>query len=90
MAAISTHWASLVEMSQHMVSSSLGIVEQKALSEILQKARQGEEVPIVSLIRSFSVESWLKNLSHQKLLFSPLTVNHQGMVVSSIDHHAQN
>jgi len=90
MAAIATHWECLAEMSQHMVSSALGVIEQEALSEALEKARQGEEVPIVAVIRSFSVESWLRCLSRQKLLFSPLTVNHRRMLLSSFDHHARN
>ncbi len=54
-----THWA---EMTQHMVSSSLGIVDPERISEALQKARRGEEVPIVKLMRTIFLEEWLRDL----------------------------
>jgi len=54
-----THWA---EMTQQMVSSSLGIVHPERISEALQKARPGEEVPIVTLMRTIFVEEWLRDL----------------------------
>ncbi len=54
-----THWA---EMTQHMVSSSLGIVQPERISEALQKARRGEEVAIVTLMRTIFVEEWLRDL----------------------------
>ena len=49
-------------MSQHMVCASLEIITQEALFEALQKARRGQQVPIVPLIRTFSVESWLQHV----------------------------
>ncbi len=54
-----THWA---EMTQHMVSTSIGIVDPERISAALQKARRGEEVPIVTLMRTIFVEEWLRNL----------------------------
>ena len=54
-----THWA---EMTQHMVSTSLGIVDSEHFSATLQKARRGEEVPMVTLMRTIFVEEWLRNL----------------------------
>jgi len=68
MVAISTEWDSLMELSQHMVSCSLGIVEFNALSETLRNARHGQEIPIVTLIRTLAVESWLRNLANSSLL----------------------
>jgi hypothetical protein len=49
-------------MTQHMVSSSLGIVDPKRIWNVLQKARRGEEVPMAALMRTLSVEGWLRNL----------------------------
>jgi asparagine synthase (glutamine-hydrolysing) len=60
MAAISTEWESLTEMSRHMVSGSLGIVEAESISKLLQKVRHGDEVPIVTLMRTFGIELWLR------------------------------
>lgn len=59
---VSTNWANLVEMTQHMVSSSLGIVDPNRISEALKKARRGEEVPMITLMRTIYVEGWLRNL----------------------------
>ena len=60
--SISRDWANLVEMTQHMVSTSLGIVDSDRLYAALQKARLGEKVPAVTLIRTIFVEGWLRNL----------------------------
>jgi hypothetical protein len=46
-----------------MISSSLGIVDSARFSEVLLKARRGEdEVPIVTLMRTLFVEGWIKTL----------------------------
>jgi asparagine synthase (glutamine-hydrolysing) len=59
---ISREWPRFVEMTQHMVSSSLGIVDPKRISAVLQKARRCEEVPMVSFMRTIFLEEWLRNL----------------------------
>jgi asparagine synthase (glutamine-hydrolysing) len=68
MAAISREWATLELLSQNMVSSSLGIVYPKEFSETLQKARQGREVPLVLLLRTVAIESWLSHLNNCGIL----------------------
>jgi len=61
MSAISSEWAALIDMSQHMVSNLLGVVESRCLSVALHMARHGQEVPTIPLMRTFSIESWLRN-----------------------------
>jgi asparagine synthase (glutamine-hydrolysing) len=56
---ISRDWANLVEMTQHMVSSSLGIVDDERILGFLQKARR---VPTVILTRTIWIEGWLRDL----------------------------
>jgi asparagine synthase (glutamine-hydrolysing) len=68
MAAIAGDWSRYAEMTQHLVSSALGIVETKEFSQALQKARQGQEVPMVTLMRTLSIESWLRKLKESKVL----------------------
>jgi len=68
MAAISTEWTHYTEMTQHMVSSSLGVVEAKKLLEALQKARHGQPVAMVSLMRTLGIETWLQKLGDYKLV----------------------
>ena len=60
--AISRDWAQWVEITQHMVSSSLGIVDPERILDVLQKARRGEEVPMLPLMRTNAIEVWLRNL----------------------------
>jgi len=67
-AAISTEWARLVEIIQHMTSTSLGIVDANKLSGVLQQARHCQEVAIVSLMRTLTIEVWLRNLVNRGIL----------------------
>jgi len=62
MVAISNDWAHFAEMTQNMLSSSLGIVDPERISEALQKVRRGEEVPMIKLRRTLCLEEWLKDL----------------------------
>jgi asparagine synthase (glutamine-hydrolysing) len=59
LAGMSTQYPSLVEMSQHMISTSLGIIDATAFYNALQLARQGQEVAMVTIMRTWVVESWL-------------------------------
>jgi asparagine synthase (glutamine-hydrolysing) len=62
MLAISNNWAHFAEMTQHMLSNSLGIVDPEPILEVLHKVRRGERVPIVTLKRTLFLEGWLKDL----------------------------
>jgi asparagine synthase (glutamine-hydrolysing) len=55
-------YESLTEMNQHMVSSSFGIVERDGIAEALHKARKAQDVPLVLLLRTLVIESWLRSL----------------------------
>jgi len=46
------------------VSASLGIIDAPSFSESLRKARDGMVVPTITLMRTLSLESWLRK--HQK------------------------
>jgi len=62
MTAISAEYENLVEMSNQMVSSLVGIINAKHFSDALHDARQGKEVPIVPLMRTVGIEHWLRIL----------------------------
>jgi len=62
MVAIANDWAHFAEMTQNMLGSSLGIVDPENISEVLQKVRRGEEVPMIQLRRTLFLEDWLKGL----------------------------
>jgi asparagine synthase (glutamine-hydrolysing) len=68
MVAISNDWAHFAEMTQNMLSSSLGIVRSESIREALQKVRRGEEVPMITLKRTLFLESWLKDLCALRII----------------------
>jgi asparagine synthase (glutamine-hydrolysing) len=67
-AAISTEWASLCALSQHMTSSSLGIVDRESFLQSLHEARNDKNVPLVLLMRTIFLEVWLRNLLEHGIL----------------------
>jgi asparagine synthase (glutamine-hydrolysing) len=62
MVGIAAEWAHLLEITQNMVSESVGIVDAQRLIAALQMARRGEEVAIVPLLRAIYIEGWLRDL----------------------------
>ncbi len=68
--ALSVEWPSIAQLIQEMVASSIGIVNASSFRDSLQKARNGEEVPILPLMRTLEIEFWLRNLSQNGLLMT--------------------
>jgi asparagine synthase (glutamine-hydrolysing) len=62
MTSISTEWASITELSHHMATSSLGVVDTGSFLQVLQKARQGMEVPLITVTRTVGFELWLRHI----------------------------
>lgn len=62
LAAFSRERESLAELSGGMVASSLGILDARSFAETLHRARQGQEVPVVPLLRTIELEVWLRGL----------------------------
>jgi asparagine synthase (glutamine-hydrolysing) len=58
--AISSDWATCVELSNVMVTEAMGIVSASRFREALQTARVGGELQIIHLTRTLAVESWLR------------------------------
>jgi asparagine synthase (glutamine-hydrolysing) len=59
---ISVAWGKVAEISQHLVLSSLGIVNEVCFLGELQKARHGQEVSTAYLMRTLGIEFWLRGL----------------------------
>jgi asparagine synthase (glutamine-hydrolysing) len=68
MASISKEWNGLAKLTQQMVSSSLGVIDADRFLAALKGVRHGQEVPLVTLMRGLSVESWLVSLSNRGIL----------------------
>jgi asparagine synthase (glutamine-hydrolysing) len=64
----SAEWNHLLEMTKRLVSSSLGIVHTQEFSNAIQMARAAQETAPVSLVRTISLEYWLRHLSHRGIL----------------------
>jgi asparagine synthase (glutamine-hydrolysing) len=76
-AAICTEWASPIEMSQQMICPSLGIVDAKAFCEAVERARHGQEVRIVLMMRTLGIESWLRTIRDRGIFMArPSTIVH--------------
>jgi asparagine synthase (glutamine-hydrolysing) len=65
---IAADWPHLLELSQHMLMSFLGITDSTRFAEALQKTRQGADVPIVPLMRTLDLELWLRSLAVSHVL----------------------
>jgi asparagine synthase (glutamine-hydrolysing) len=68
LADISADWTRYSDLTQHMASGSLDIVDTSKFLEALQKARHGKEVSVVGLMRTLGVEYWLRNLKKCEIL----------------------
>lgn len=49
------------DFAQGKVLAAMGIIDQERFAEALKEARVGLEVPIVGLLRTFVLESWLRS-----------------------------
>jgi asparagine synthase (glutamine-hydrolysing) len=67
-AAICSQWTQLRALPRHMVMCSLGIIDPQKFHEALEKARQGQEIAVGTLMRTVSIELWLKNLTASRIL----------------------
>jgi asparagine synthase (glutamine-hydrolysing) len=79
--ALSTERAALVTLSDHMLSDDFGFIDAKLFAAALKDAKSGHDVPLVFLIRTLSIEYWLRSISKRNLL--SLTVPQPEASVSS-------
>ena len=60
--SVGSQWADLLQFTQHMLTSELGILDAVRFTDALRKVREGQEVSMVALLRTLIIESWLRNL----------------------------
>jgi asparagine synthase (glutamine-hydrolysing) len=70
-AAVSREWATLAEISRHMTVASMGIIDANRFNDFLEKAHQGHETPIVTMMRALTIECWLNNFNEKQAPPSP-------------------
>jgi asparagine synthase (glutamine-hydrolysing) len=66
--SVGSQWTDLLELTQHMLASELGIVDAARFATALRKVRERQEVGMVTLLRTLLVECWLRNLQACSLL----------------------
>jgi asparagine synthase (glutamine-hydrolysing) len=62
MASIGAQWTDLMELTQQMLASELGIVDSVRFTSALREAHERREVALVPLLRTLLTESWLRKL----------------------------
>jgi len=88
MVAIVADWPLFAEVTRDMVSSSLEMVQSKEFSKALEQGRHGQVIPLLSVMRSFAVESWLRNLSRRNALCNIRNANRESWASISVENHA--
>lgn len=68
MLSLSTDLQTRGRMTSQMLSASLGIVDQKAFAAALQKAGEGSQVSTVTVIRTLTMELWLRHFEQFTLV----------------------
>jgi asparagine synthase (glutamine-hydrolysing) len=73
--AIAKEWPSLCSLSQNMVAAQLGIVDESSFRDALAKIQNSDQVPMIRLMRTVSLEAWLRHLFGRGVL-GALDVQH--------------
>jgi asparagine synthase (glutamine-hydrolysing) len=68
--ALSANFQSHLERTRSMICGSLGFVNSHAFAEALQKACLGGDVPLVSILRTLGLESWIRHMSDSNFWIS--------------------
>jgi asparagine synthase (glutamine-hydrolysing) len=66
--AIAARWTDLESLTPTMVADSFGIVLSGPFRQALQKAREGKETAVMPILRTLSLEFWLRNLVEHSVL----------------------
>ena len=63
---ICEEWERVSELRTNMVANSLGLVSESIVARECWRARQGVEVPMAALLRTLSIECWLRSVREAK------------------------
>jgi len=59
---LSNNYSSVSFLCRQMRSARIGFIDEKATSALLQKVKQGLELPMIPFMRTLAIEWWLRNL----------------------------
>jgi asparagine synthase (glutamine-hydrolysing) len=63
LAGISAGWPNVMQFSSQMQTAAFGIVDSQRFVDALQRARRGQEVSVVFVMRAFGIELWVRSLT---------------------------
>jgi asparagine synthase (glutamine-hydrolysing) len=66
-AALGANPQLLGDLTQEMLTASFGIVSHAVFAESIENARRGQEVQIVTMMRTLALESWLRHMKRWKV-----------------------
>jgi len=85
---LGTEWSRLRRISPVIVIQELGIVDVDGLERAIRNAEQGQEVPILPLLRTVALEDWLRSLTNHGRI-SRDNFSHSPRPQGEIYHSAQ-
>jgi asparagine synthase (glutamine-hydrolysing) len=68
---IAAEWKSVSAVTERMVLESRDILDSAVLRQTLEKARHGDEVPLLPIMRALRLEQWLQDPEIQGLFSAP-------------------
>jgi asparagine synthase (glutamine-hydrolysing) len=77
---IASRSATLLRFSEHMLISSLGVIDSESFAQALQDARDGRGVMLIPLLRTICIELWLMNLAGRGVLADSCRIGEIPMV----------
>ena len=80
-AGVPAQWSSLTARNKRLTTESMGVVDSAKLFETLQRARDGQEVPAVTLRRTLHLELWVRNVIRHRVV-DPELFDPQGLCES--------
>jgi asparagine synthase (glutamine-hydrolysing) len=79
--AIKHGWDQLT--SRDFLSSALEIVDSATLLDAMKRVKDGEDLPLLPLVRTLSLECWLRRLANSKVLAEPILPDHPQLLFSA-------
>jgi len=64
--AVSSQWNTLHALTERMQADSMGIVDKRLFVEFLRRMRDGRENKIIPMLRTLTIESWLRSVTQTR------------------------
>lgn len=86
-AAISEQRAKLSLITRNMMLGSLGVVDEHVLTEYMERARRGAEIPIAPVMRTLALELWLRHSRAWNVIELTPFDQHESVTLAAFREH---